>query len=508
MAVIQTKTFTGTTGNNNWSWKIIVTEETGSVANKTSPVKVEAYLGRPNSASYFYGYATITYRAGSQIYTQNFNASSQINVPAGGWYKMGEYTFNVSNTGTSANPTVITLSANMSGASFSPNTANASGSITLAVLHEAPLINPATIVETNQDMIDLGVPDTTIVPWLSEKTITLDAEAFDGATLEYRIRHGRSDYYLPSADTFQASNIFNANYRNNYVAVVNGKAPIVQIIHDSKGAQSSDMLLVEINGVVQQPDAIPYEKPTLEKTSTTIKRKSGSGTNLTDNKANVNVKGLIYKANDVIGNNNSTKYVGYKIWERETSEPLNYTSLTATTDNDGNVAVTDFEISNIDFTKAYTYKIIITDDYDYSYEIEDTVPTGQPTWTEYKDRVDFLNITRQGDEIYPNVYSTSEEIIVGKWIDDKPIYRKVFTGAITSTREEIDVSSLSVETPVKIWALINYNTLNNSWILSGFWSDATSYFNSYIANNNLVLTNAGFTNHDYIIVFEYTKTNN
>lgn len=289
--------------------------------------------------------------------------------------------------------------ADSTGQNYTCGNASASGTMTLTDLHKAPTINTATMVETNQAMITLGLPDTTIVPWLSQKTITLDATPYDSATLSYRIRHGRSSYALPSSSTFQASNVFNTDYRTNLVVVDNGKVPIVQVVADSKGGESSDLVMVDIGGTVQQPNGIPYTKPTLERTSTTIKRKSGGGTNLTDNKANINVKGLIYKGVDIIGNNNSVHSVGYKIWLSNASEPANYTTLTSSTDSSGNVTVTDFEISNVDFTKVYNYKIILQDNYKgsdneyYADIVEGTVPTGEPTWSEYKDHVDFLAIT-------------------------------------------------------------------------------------------------------------------
>ena len=242
--------------------------------------------------------------------------------------------------------------------------------------------------------------------------------------------YGFSNYALPSATTFQASNVFNTNYRSNEIEVdQNNKVNILQIVGDNKGAETTDFVLVNISGTNQKPNGIPYFKPTLEKTSTTIKRKSGGGVNLTDNKAVINVKGLIYKGSDLVGNNNSVKQLGYKIWEKGTREPTSYTSLTGTLSGN-NVTVSNVIINNIDFTKVYNYKIILKDNYDYSYEIEDSVPTGEPIFTEYKDRVDFLKLTINGYN--PFEYSENE-IICGVWFG-KPLYRKtiIFGSNISS----------------------------------------------------------------------------
>ena len=60
-------------------------------------------------------------------------------------------------------------------------------------------------------------------------------------------------------------------------------------------------------------------------------------------------------------------------------------------------------ISNLIYTKTYNYKIILRDIYGYEDAILDgTLPTGQSVWTEYKDRVDFLNITIEGKKVVAN----------------------------------------------------------------------------------------------------------
>ena len=255
------------------------------------------------------------------------------------------------------------------------------------------------MVETNSVLTALNVPDTTVVRYLSKKRITVNATAYDGATLTYKLRHLNTDYTIP-ASGYQSSNVFNVDYtQNDIILTSNNKAPIIQEVKDSLNGTASDYLFVTINGATQRPDGIPYAKPAIEKASTSIRRKSGGGTTLTDNKAVLNLKATFYKANDVIGNNNSIAQIGYKIWEKGTTEPTNYTTLTPTISG-GNITITNLELSNLIYTKTYNYKIILRDRYGYEDAILDgTLPTGQSVWTEYKDRVDFLKITIQGEDI-------------------------------------------------------------------------------------------------------------
>lgn len=274
-----------------------------------------------------------------------------------------------------------------------------SKTVTFDTLHKQPEIGVATMVETNSVLTALNVPNTTIVRYLSKKNITLSATAYDNATLTYRLRHFNADYALPSSSTYQNSNVFNTDYTQHDVAIGDGKANLIQDIKDSLNGTATDWVYVDINGTAQKPNGINYTKPAIIRANTSIKRKSGGGTTLTDNKAVLNFKGTFYKGNDVIGNNNSIAQIGYKIWEKGTTEPSNYTTLTPTISG-GNITITNFELSNLIYTKTYNYKIILKDRYGYQDTILDgTLPTGQSVWTEYKDRVDFLKITIQGEDI-------------------------------------------------------------------------------------------------------------
>lgn len=397
MAVTKTITANGSKGHHKFSLR--VSEDTTS--GNSSFMSYLFTIAPIQNGWDWYGF-NIPYsvKIGGNTYTGNissYNGSSTVTLSSGSNIEIPHNTDGTKSISISFSVTDST------GQNYTCGNASSSDTMTLTALHKPPKINTATMVETNQAMINLGISDTTIVSWLSQKRITLSATAYDGATLSYRLRHAKSDYYLPSSTTYQSSNVFNTDYRTNQVVIDNGKAPIIQTVVDNKGGSTSDLLMVNISGTVQQPNGIPYFKPTLERTSTTIKRKSGGGVNLTDNKATINVKGLIYKGSDVIGNYNSVKQLGYKIWERDATEPSSYTPLTPIVDINGNVTINSLEVNNINFIKVYKYKIILKDNYDYTYEIEDTIPTGQPIFTEYKDRVDFIEATIQNKKYLSNI---------------------------------------------------------------------------------------------------------
>ena len=402
-------TINGSTNNNQWTYKLEVTETSTSVDNRTSTIQVKTYLGRASSQSYLGGnYSNTVSISGVSSQTQSGNIPYPTYINGGAWYNLKTFTFTVPNN---SNPTTITISSTFSSNDFTPSYASASGSMQLTVLHINPTINAATMVETNQTLIDLGVPNTTIVWALSKKRITLNVTTYDGATPSYRLRHFNTNYNLPSATTYQSSNVFNTDYTTNLIAIANGKANIIQDISDNLGGTNTDWVQVNINGTLQKPNGIRYTKPTIEKTNTSIKRKSGGGTTLTDNKAVLNLKANFYKnTTDVVGRNNNLQQIGYKIWEKGTSEPTSYTTLSPTIDSNGNVTITNFQINNMIYTKTYNYKIILKDRFGYQDTIDDgTLPTGVSVFTEYKDRVDFEKITTK------NQYEVLGTEVVETW---------------------------------------------------------------------------------------------
>lgn len=501
-------TINGSTSSSGWTYKLEVTETSTSIQNRTSTIQVKTYLGRASSQSYLGGrYSNSVSITGASTQTQSGTISYPTYINGGAWLQLKTFTFTVPNTG---NPTTVTISSSLSSNDFFPRSASASGTMQLTILHLDPTIEVADIIETNQAMINLNVPDTTIVPYLSEKRITLHATATDDATLSYKLEHLGTNYIIP-ADGFQNSNIFDTNYKQNDITYdSNNKARILQRFQDNLGGEASNWLLVAINGNIEQPNVIPYAKPNIERTSTSIKRKSGNGTNLTDNKANLNLKATFYKGNDVVGNNNLITQIGYKIWATDEIEPSSYTSLTPTISG-GNITITDFEISNVIFTNVYNYKIIVTDNYGYSDEIEEgRIPIGKALWSEYRDRVDFEKLTVGGYN--PFEYSTNETIVgyLNDGNDIVPIYRVYLTGTTSSSSSSIElISNVNKLINDKICVLRSpssqYHPLSAS--MSGNSDHAYPlYIDDTQHKLRLYITNSQYQNRPFYGWVEYTKT--
>lgn len=126
---LQSKTVSGSTGNSNWSWKMEIIENSTNIGSNTSSVTVNSYLGRPNSASYFGGNGTVSINCNGEVRSYNKTFTYPTNVGAGGWVLIQSETFTVTHNADGSKS--IDISSSLSNANFSPNSASASGSITL-----------------------------------------------------------------------------------------------------------------------------------------------------------------------------------------------------------------------------------------------------------------------------------------------------------------------------------------------------------------------------------------
>ena len=285
------------------------------------------------------------------------------------------------------------------GQNYTCGNASASDTFTLSPLHKAPRVHTIGKTEKNTSLTPLAIGQK-IVQHLSNVDLKISVITYDSASLtECKVYHNgvllgssNSATYNPNTQEYEIT--VSADFRNfgplniyNY----NGYNVIDLVIEtkDSLNGTNSETGMREV---------IPYTKPSIEKTSSNIKRKTGGGTTLTDNIALLNFVGSIYTANDVVGNANSQQ-VQYKIWND--TEP-SYSNVSSTLSG-GTVTVSDYQLNNILYTKSYDYKIKINDafiDSDTSDFVKsDKVPTGVSVWSEYKDHVDFLNISVGGDDV-------------------------------------------------------------------------------------------------------------
>lgn len=124
--------------------------------------------------------------------------------------------------------------------------------------------------------------------------------------------------------------------------------------------------------------------------------------------------------------------------------------------------------------------------------------------------LDVVNGLPNSDDL-KNVYST-EETIVGRWINGKDIYRKVVTKSVAAnTTGTIDLSDIDYES---LW--INQSASFNSYGTSTLTTSGIAWYNGtddyglvYVQPSKLMnIKNSSKNARTYYLVLEYTKATN
>jgi hypothetical protein len=107
-------------------------------------------------------------------------------------------------------------------------------------------------------------------------------------------------------------------------------------------------------------------------------------------------------------------------------------------------------------------------------------------------------------------YSTTEQLTGGKWIDGRPIYRRVISGSWTSG-QSITVPFSMADNNVREFTKINLFIKAGSGgsYMSGYYQSSNDYLNYYYGNNNFFIrrgSSAPPLNITYYFTIEYTKT--
>ena len=308
--------------------------------------------------------------------------------------------FRVSRTGSAAND--YTKGAAMS----SKNCSN----LQIGIGHTNPSDVSFTITEKNQRLIDAGIPNDTYVNNLSIKEYNINATLHDGATAtDYNIYNG----LVPS---FNKSTPITIDYSQKELVTWNdtGKVPIRVQVLDNMGGNGYSSSAYEPTLY----DYIPYLKISLNEATTTARRNGQ-----TSGRVKLNINGTFY--NGSIGNVIQTKpTIKYKYWSANDTEPSTFDN-TVPSDNviisNNTFSIVDYEIGSIDETasnyfnpeSAYRVKVYVEDNFTTYSSQEKQIPVGDPTWSEYKDRVDFKKATIKGKDIISDIVYSDNQILWG-----------------------------------------------------------------------------------------------
>ena len=367
-----------------------------------------------------------------------------------------------------------------------------SGSATLPTLHTPPVINEVTVSENNATLTNAGVSDDTFVRWLSNKSFAFSTTTYDEAdVVEYEVANVGI-----SLDKSNASPVsINFANINLYGNEQNRLTAFEYYVTDNKNG---------IGSLSQTYDFIPYFKPTFINTETKVRRQGQ-----TSGKAVLNASGSFY--NSAIGTLSPICKVYLKHWEKTGTEPTAYTEIPSKniTISENTFEIVDYLIgSAFDYKKSYYVKVYVQDGFYSSEPLTLNILLGKPTWSEFKDRVDFIKATIQGKEVATKDdtkqnYSTEEQV-VGTWIDNKPIYRKILnigSYSFVSGENTFEHNITNFETLIDM-------KIRNAWVGNNrqylWWED---YRSITMDTSKIYISTANASSFkNMFIIIEYTKS--
>lgn len=103
------------------------------------------------------------------------------------------------------------------------------------------------------------------------------------------------------------------------------------------------------------------------------------------------------------------------------------------------------------------------------------------------------------------IYS-KDETVIGKWIDGKPIYRKIVEYSDFGT---YSISDLNADNFINIIAMFYRQESGRNFAVGPYFKSASDYWNHYVVDNNLIIRgsiNGSATKKKFSFIYEYTKT--
>ena len=374
-------------GDSRYSIKLTITETGTSVANNESTISYSLTATKSSGSGFYSNSAVSTIKViidGDTIVNKKIAYDFTGSTPKTITLASGTRTIPHDDDGAK---TISCSGYFKDGAGNGLGNATASGSLTLTQLHQNPIINrldysvnePSGFIPNRILMMDN----------ISVVGVKPIATAYDGATITgYSVSCGNIQGILD-----------NGYYWLNFIDKIPENHNIITIATDSMGATYT--FTAHEKGLV-------YTKPTINKfTAKRVGQLSGD--------IQIKASGSYFTSENLL--QPIVPLVKYTIKNGETTI-VNEATASSLTYSDGAWSIEE-DLTNVcDYDKSYEVIITITDNLITARNsslptisgtqvdpvsipsVSTIVPLGEPTWTEYKDRVDFKRLTRQKGEVY------------------------------------------------------------------------------------------------------------
>lgn len=464
-----------------------------SIDNNTSNITINHYA-KGNGDWYYEQFSSP--KSYIKIYDNNTGTTvtkattTVASIPNGTKKLIGTWTGNVTHKpdGTLNINVTAEYKSNVTSYNYVPaNSSISTGTLSLPDLHTPPSVGDVTFVENNAALTEAGIEADVFVPYLSNKTATIEATPFDDATIsKYEITDGTT--------VFENANNDVTMDLSKGLAYSGTSTELTVKVTDSMGSVGSETI---------KKTVIPYTVPNLITTSSNVKRNGQ-----TTGKARLNLVGTFF--NNAIGSIANIIALSFAYWKSGDTESTTYNEIPADayTINGNNITISNWpiavagtEITDVDKESAYKFKIKAVDAFNKESAIELTCTAGEYLMAKYKDRVDFKKITQNGVPILGKVLfegDTNEDITLSDSAENYD-YLEIFY-----RNNDYWYTSTKVDTPngkkVSLACMYNNGT-RLYWKAKGVYINGKSITNiNYIEtrqgnNESTIATNS---NHIYI----------
>lgn len=347
-----------------------------------------------------------------------------------------------------------------------------------------PTINDITAVTTDTLTTDLTNDNTnkTVIKGVSTLSITVSATAGTGASM--------ASYTIDGV-----------NQTSNTRSITNASSDTYSVsAYDTRGepptTQNVQMTFV---------DYVPLS------INATISRNTP-----TDGKVNISFSGNYF--NNAFGEDgeDNTLTIEYRYKESTSNTWEDWVDISNEASISGNTyTATDIEVSNITYTNIYNFEIRATDEVGTKTITGITIPKGEPVYWWDDDGIYVNGSLKINDlNVYASDIYSSNETAVGKWLDNKTIYRKCYTGTTTTITTPgyfviTDNDLRNVSTLIKFDYFIKDGTVFvpipnvGDRLVSTYVQTSYGGVGFIVHDSNFY---SDFSNRDYVIILEYTKS--
>ena len=371
-------TFTKTLSRDSrYSVKLVVNETSIDVSTNTSVVSYSLQATKSSGSGYYTSNKTNTIKVtldGTEVVNKKVAYDFTGSTPKTITLASGTKTITHDIDGTKT----ITCSGYFKDNENSLGSATASGNLTLTPLHKAPEPSITSITETNSTLTSYGIANNQFVAYISQKQFVVSATTYDSATItSYTIKNN-------TTTSTSSTSPLTLNFKNRPVTITNNQVAIELSATDSMGSTST---------IVQTYNSyIPYSISTIVNSNFTTKRAGQLTGNIT-----LKASGTFY--NGSVGNQTITPKVYYRYKLQSATSYNSWTQIANTSiTKSGNNWSTSITLSGFNYQNSYDVQLKVSDNVaeanGLSYvTASSVVPVGEPTWTEYKDHVDFKKLT-------------------------------------------------------------------------------------------------------------------